>query len=460
MLKNLIENGFSSRLVVVGLLSFATVMAGMGTLKLYLPPHTSWALIGLPIVGAAMLEIRRQGWLHPVFNWKHAIPLLAFLVAIVLAVVTNDLTRSDLIFSGATSVKFIMIWLLLLVPIQTRVNVRTVEVALISALVVGALGFSFAAIFNPGLIAAGRVGWAFAWYGVFWKIGMYAFPFLMWRSLRNPTWADLPALLLATLVVSLDGSRTGLLALIFTVATMILIGAFVFRMKNLFFGSAITLVSLSMSFLLVQPAFGLAWQWEFAQSYVSWALLCGILVVAVTEIGRAPEKIEYVAKGQKHIRVIAIAILFFALLFSLLASKFLDVTAFNRFQEADPVRLEMLSTALKAAGDNLPFGGGLGTTTAMDLHVHFTYLQLVADVGPLGLISYLAIFGVFGLWYIQSASPARVNLVPGLAVMGVFLLQGVFAPLTNELTEWLPVLLGAAAFYFAAERANASPHKP
>lgn len=464
MHKNLMDNGFSSRLVVVGLLSFAAVMASMGTLKLYLPPQTSWALIGLPIVGAAMLEIRRQGWLQPMFNWKHAIPLVALLATIVLAVVTNELTHEDLIFSAATFLKLVLIWVLLVMLIQTRVTVRTMEVALVSAMLIGALGFGLAAIFNAGLMISddNRLGWSFAWFGIFWKMGMYAFPFLMWRSLRNPSWTDLPALLLATLVVSLDASRTGLLAVVLTFAAMVVIGIFMFPVRNALIGAAVTAVALVMSYMLVQPAMvDLVRQGEFARGYVGWALLIFIVVVFVAEIYRPLKAVRYEnnLKLRHNKRVVAVILLFFALASSLVAAYLIESgssSAVDRFAVTDTARLEMLNAGLKAAVENFPFGGGLGTTTAFGMHVHFTYIQLIGDIGVLGLISYLGIFGVFGLWYIQSPLQARAELVPGLAVVGVFLLQGAFAPLTNELSEWLPVILVAAAFYFAAngERAK------
>lgn len=464
MHKNLVQNEPSSRLVIAGLLSFAAIIASMGTLKLYLPPQTSWALIGLPIVAAAMLQIRRRGWLQPVFNWKHAIPLVLFLGTIVLAILTNELTRGDLIFSAATFIKFVLIWVLLVMLIQTRVTVGTMEVALVSAMLIGALGFGVAAILNAGLMFGGdRLGWSFAWYGIFWKMGMYAFPFLMWRSLRNPSWTDLSALLLSTLVVSLDASRTGLLALVFTFAAMVIIGIFTFPVRNALIGAAVTAVALVIAYVLVQPAMvDLVRQGEFARGYAAWAFLIGVATVFVAELYRSAKEVEFERnlKLRPNKRVAAVSLLCFALASSLVATyliKYGSISVAGRFAVADTARLEMLNTVLKAAIENFPFGGGLGTTTAIGMHVHFTYMQLVADIGVLGLISYLAIFGVFGLWYIQSTPPARVELVPGLAVVGVFLLQGAFAPLTNELSEWFPVILAAAAFYFAAngERAKA-----
>src|SRR5690606_26765242 len=129
MSNRMLENLLTSRVVTMALICIAATLAGLGTFKLYLPSQASWALSGLPIIIAAILEIRRSGWLKPIPSLKAAAPLLLFLGCIALAVVTNDLPYRDVAFSAITIAKLATTWGFLLLLIQSRMDLRTLEFA-------------------------------------------------------------------------------------------------------------------------------------------------------------------------------------------------------------------------------------------------------------------------------------------------------------------------------------------
>jgi hypothetical protein len=451
----------------------AATMAGLGTIKLYLPPLAVWATVGVLLVGAAWYPRHRIFTL--VSRAKFAIywPWSAFIFAVLLAATTNDLPLETRLFAFGTIVKMIAILAAMTLMIRIGVNVELADKILRSVLLLAAAGFFMALINDDWLVQLGdgRLGWAFAFPGVFWKIGIYTLPFFIWRAVSNPSWLDLPGLVLALLVVALDGSRTGLLAVIALIASISL-AALYFGRPLWKRGLCLCLLSVLLSYAVLQPSLTLL----IAQGDVG-RTLAAVVVLAVTASACLSMAVHFLAGYRdpvgRHqwgaVSGVGVAVVI-ALLGSFIfatsspsvyakpyserpavSSPTVNALAVHRLSRPDDTRLQMISNGWDGAVANFPWGGGLGTTTGMDrgtlVHVHMTYLQLLSDIGIVGLASYIGIFSVFVFSFLHLKRYARAATVPIMAIPGVYLMQGAFAPFSNEITEWFPVILAAAVIY-------------
>lgn len=457
-------------------LTAAALLAGLGTIKLYVPAFSLWVLIGAALLVATWPKRKDIGKALANLNYRIYLPWIVFVVAIAAAAIFNDLPVGDRLFSLGTILKFIVIAAAMALLICMRLTRQHLEDVLTGVMILAALGFAVAILNDDWLMryGDGRLAWTLAWAGVFWKVGIFALPFFVWRAMVSPSWPELPRLSLALLIVALDGSRTGFLAAITVVVVATFIAMIFVRSFSWARGLGLCALSAIVCYLWLQPtiafliAQGGAGRWISAFAMVS---LATSVVLSRTEFG------AYGSRGIRHYKSLMLALGLGLLIATLLAAvsfvganvllegepgksiaysandttEGLTVVAVDRLTRQDETRLQMLSKGWEGAVAHFPIGGGLGTTKSNDngtqVHIHMTYLQLLSDVGVVGLLSYLAIFGSILLWFLRLDRLSRLYAVPVMAIPGIYLLQGMFTPLSNEMTEWFPVILAASVMY-------------
>jgi hypothetical protein len=128
---------------------------------------------------------------------------------------------------------------------------------------------------------------------------------------------------------------------------------------------------------------------------------------------------------------------------------------------ADPVRARMLSTGLEALQNAGLLGTGIGSTRADTdvgvMVVHMTYLQILGDLGVLGLLAYVSLI----LGWLPKTRRAFRNIrslqtpqeraiyYNAIFLLVAFALQGVFHPLSTEWSEWIAFIVPYALFWQA-----------
>jgi hypothetical protein len=129
------------------------------------------------------------------------------------------------------------------------------------------------------------------------------------------------------------------------------------------------------------------------------------------------------------------------------------------FALADPVRARMLETGMDALRNASLIGGGAGTTQAdTDLGlmvVHMTYLQIIGDLGIIGLLAYVWLVLGWIPWLPRAGR--NISLLPSpsdralyynaIFLLGIFALSGLFHPLSTEWTEWIMFIVPSALFW-------------
>ena len=126
---------------------------------------------------------------------------------------------------------------------------------------------------------------------------------------------------------------------------------------------------------------------------------------------------------------------------------------------ADPVRVRMLETGMDALRNASLIGHGVGTTQADTdfglMVVHMTYLQIIGDLGVLGLVAYLWL--VLGwvpwlprAWRSIRALPdagSRALYFNAIFLLAAFALSGLFHPLSTEWSEWIMFIVPSSLFW-------------
>ena len=134
---------------------------------------------------------------------------------------------------------------------------------------------------------------------------------------------------------------------------------------------------------------------------------------------------------------------------------------------ADERRARMLEIGMDAFRRAPFIGTGVGTTQADTdiglMVVHMTYLQIIGDLGLLGLFAYLWL--VLGwlpflprAWRSISRLPNPESRAPyynAIFLLGAFALSGLFHPLSTEWTEWIMFVVPSALFWEMSASYNA-----
>jgi len=373
-------------------------------------------------------------------NFRMFCPWFVFIFSILLSALCNSDTV-DFVFSAVTIVKFIAIAAIFALLIPMALSIKNLESFFTLSMMIGAAGFAIAMLNGDWLMryGDGRLAWIWAWGGVFWKIGAYALPFYVYRVLKNPSWFDLPALTLAVTIIALDGSRTGLLVVVAIIlATAICIKFFKPNANLKSF--IICMASTIMAYAFIQPAISLAIALGGFWTMVGSFGLCLFLAAAYFQLrNRHHTSIKFMVAG------------LLVLIGVCCAQMYENPVAYQRLGGGDPTRINMMLHGIQSAIANFPLGGGLGSTTADDhgaqVHIHMTYLQLLSDVGLIGLLSYACIFLLGLMWFFRLEKEIRTSALPIVAIVCIYLTQGLFAPLSNEITEWFPVVLALSVLY-------------
>lgn len=252
--------------------------------------------------------------------------------------------------------------------------------------------------------APSRFGWVWAPPGVFWKAGIYLLPLVCWWVInaRYSFAARWGWLLVCGVIVGLDGSRTASL--------------------------------LSLIIWVVVVGLGLA-RYGFERLIIKRGVMLAVIMM-VTIGGMKPSSINPMSHIYAELGLWG------------------DESLMGREIGDDSIRYAMVVEGAKGVIDYFPMGRGLGATTKQTesmpypMVVHMTYLQLLADVGVLGLVGYLGIFLVplfYGARRIrQAAAPWSCfdGMALPLGILGIYLFAGLLHPVSTEISEWLIVLVG------------------
>lgn len=135
-------------------------------------------------------------------------------------------------------------------------------------------------------------------------------------------------------------------------------------------------------------------------------------------------------------------------------------------ETGDGIRLQMLKDAWNGAVGNFPWGGGFGSTVSyiesfgQPVVVHMAYLQVLSDLGVLGLIAYLGVLfypvGVVLSRIMQTGVSAFDTLLLPVSVVSIYSFSGLLHPVSNEISEWFIVLVSIAIILKDSSHAKAS----
>jgi len=418
----------------------AVILSGIGTIKFSLPAFSIWFVIAGLLSIATVVRSQEFFMRIQYVDFRIFFPWLAFVFSIILSGLYN-LDAVDLAFSAATIAKFIAITTIFALLISMQISIKNLESFFTLSMLVGAGGFAVAMLNDDWVMryGDGRLAWIWAWGGVFWKMGAYALPFFVCRVLQKPSWFEMPALTLATTIIALDGSRTGLLVVVAIIVTTAICIKF-FKPNANFKSFIICMASIIMAYAFIQPAISHAIASGGFWTMVGSSGLCLFLAAAYFQLwNRHHTSAKFMVAG------------LLALISVFCIHMYENPVAYQRLGGGDPTRMNMILHGIQSAIANFPLGGGLGSTTADDhgvqVHIHMTYLQLLSDVGLIGLLSYACIFLLGFVWFFRLEKEIRTSALSIVAIVCIYLTQGLFAPLSNEITEWFPVVLALSVLY-------------
>jgi len=128
-------------------------------------------------------------------------------------------------------------------------------------------------------------------------------------------------------------------------------------------------------------------------------------------------------------------------------------------ESSDPTRFQMINDAIKEISRHPIVGTGIGTTTTETIVgpmvVHNTYLQVWADMGILGIISYLVLtlgWVIFLPFFYKKFTLVESIETKAVLINSVFMLiylafNGLFHPLSTEWSEWIIFIISYAVFF-------------
>jgi len=434
-------------------IAYATIISGIGTIKFYMPVLSIWFIITGFIAAAFFSEIKQYAIKIKYIDRRIFFPWVFLIFSIALSAFYNKNTI-DFVFSGVTIVKLIVITVVFALLIPMELSIKELESFFVLSMMIGIGGFAVAMLNSDWVMryGDGRLAWTWAWAGVFWKIGAYVFPFLAYQVLQKPSWFKMPALMLAATIIALDGSRTGLLVISAIIVTAVIYIKF-FRLNASWMSLIICIASIIMAYAFIHPMISLS----ITLGGIS--LITGFLAICLFLVS-----VYFQFRNKNHIsaKFMGAGILILISIFCVkkydqsvfLQEIFLgkeNILAYQRIAGGDSTRIDMFLHGIQSSIANFPLGGGLGSTTlesyGYPLHIHMTYLQLFSDLGLIGILSYMAIFLLSILWFFRLKDKARISALPVLATILIYFIQGCFAPFSNEITEWFPVILSFSVLY-------------
>ncbi len=395
--------------VMAGLLAAPALLMAWGSLRYVVTPLGYWIAWGLWAT-AAVVELRPvRAWV----GWKAAgLWMTSAFGLLLLGMAVSAIVNHD----GVTlyqSVKVLVIGILCWIMwwLASRVEAESLVQALYGVLVLVTLVFFLTKAFSSVSYGLGgsREGDAFARAGVLWKAGLFFLPLFITDWLCNfRRWIAAACAIGACLfLVSVDGSRTGLLLI----------------------------VAIGLGFGIV-----LWWRGDWrAFRHRPWALplAVGVLLIllllnAGMNTWKQGSSTGLSSTGSSRVEA--------------LVGKALAPVMDNRLGEGDAPRIRLLRNGLKKSRECFPLGCGFGSTAidagyGIPMNVHNAYLGALADFGLLGLLGMLgfvvaSVLPMRVLWD-RSVDPGRVYFI--LAASGSALAYCVALNLhtfSTEMSEW------------------------
>jgi len=253
---------------------------------------------------------------------------------------------------------------------------------------------------TSGMMGPGRWGTVLNYPGALWRLAIVAWLFSAYLMVRRRSIGYFSLFIVSTLLIFLDGARTSLLLLFFGVAFLfIILGMERRRYLRMMITVQIGLLALAGLLLTVGN--------DLSQQQNGLARL----ITTVTSLGSGGA------------------------------------------DEADITRSAMFIEASDAIREHPVMGTGFLSTKAETpvgpMVVHNTYLQVWADLGLLGIVSYLwLVFGwmawvPIALRRIRALSDDRLRAIyyNAIFLLFVFDLTGFFHPLSTEWAQWIPCLV-------------------
>ena len=328
------------------------------------------------------------------------LPTVLFLASICIAAVYGAETLTAMVGLGKLSV----ILLLGLPAIVARVRIALLAFyGLLAAICVNfallAGGMAVGGL-TAGMMYWGRWGTVLNYPGALWRLAIVAWLYSAYLMVRQRSLGYLSLFLVSTLLIFLDGARTSLLLLVFGAAFLIaILGMERRRLLR-------TMITAQFAVLAVAGLL-LTFGDELSQQQNGVARL----ITTVTSLGSGGA------------------------------------------DEADLTRSAMLTQVTRAIQDHPVMGTGfLSTRTetpAGPMVVHNTYLQVWADLGLLGVVSYVWLVFGWMAWLPKalrriralSDDQQRAIYYNAIFLLFVFDLTGFLHPLSTEWAQWIPFLV-------------------
>jgi hypothetical protein len=278
-------------------------------------------------------------------------------------------------------------------------------------LVGGLLGFASACE-----MALNRWGTILSWPGSLWRVALTVWVFAGYLLLKRRSVVALTLLSISTVLVFVDGTRTGLFLLF--VAAMYLI------------------------FILAAEA------GRFTRAAFVSAMGLGVVLAGLAYSGILSDEADGQGRG---------AVGRVNTLLSSIASEGLEGLG-----AADVIRFQMLQDASDAIRAHPVLGTGIETTVTETIigpmGIHMTYLQVWGDLGFLGLVAYIWLVWGWIAWVprvlrrVQTlADPVhRAVYYNALYMLLFFALAGFFHPLSTEWSEWVIFIVAYALVWEVA----------
>lgn len=334
-------------------------------------------------------------------------------VFLVCGILTADLFNN--LNNSITVIKYgIMMTMSILLFLHYRISLELFEQALYISLLFNILLLMiFFLLPMKSLLVIycdGRVGWFANWPGKLWYVSALIYPCLLYRVITDTKLKYWFYFGCSILIIVLDGSRTGLLWLF---CSSILLFIYVYMLRGWEIVLKLLLAFIIASFIFIFTT----------QEFIPWIINNHLSDVVVTD-SIACQNI------------------------------FTDIKAVSpRVIHGDVnTRLSMIKNALNTVIDYFPIGSGFGSTKSMDIDgtmvvVHMAYLQVIADLGVIG-ISGLLIIIYYPLYkavqYLRHAREFGLFINKLILPISIILLQAMiflFHPISNELTEWgIPII--------------------
>lgn len=413
----------------------------LGTIKIYIGGNLNW-LIALSLLAVAVyFSLRNTSLKQHLATMARLLksyrPMLIgwllFMAGIGIAAAMNNG------IGMYTIAKYLALLLVFFTLIIVGMTTEKLEYALTMALSFAVVCLLLFALFRVNstliILGDGRMGWVAIWPGVLWKVGAYVLPFSLWRCLKKPDWKTVTVIALALIAMSADGSRTSLIWLAVT-WLMVIVCGIVIKLPAKSWRTQIALtVMAAFLFAVFQPVM-LSWvegryDAAVAQKIEQVRSFSFRADTPHTDTAPASGTVDVLPQISKN------------------------VSSERLIHGNTTTRKTMMIEGWQQAMAKFPWGGGFGSTMVDDngtrTVIHMTYLQILGDEGVLALAGYLLIL-IYPLYrairYLTEkralfAERFELMLAP-ISVLALYILTGLLHPLSNEITEWAPVLAAIA----------------